>query len=375
MNRKIKILNVVGARPNFMKIAPLSEVMEKRADQIEPFLVHTGQHYDKKMSKAFFDHLDIPRPDLNLEVGSGSHAEQTAEVMVKFEKVLLEKKPDLLLVVGDINSTLACSVTAAKLSIPVAHVEAGLRSRDKKMPEEINRLVTDTLSDYLFTTCREANTNLEREGVEKSKIFFVGNVMIDTLLKHKKKAGKSQILQSAKIQDKSYGLVTLHRPSNVDDRVVFSGIISALKELSKEIPILFPVHPRTRKQLEKFNLLENFKEAGSRPALKGLFLMEPAGYLDFLHLMDKSALLLTDSGGIQEESTILQVPCLTLRENTERAITIREGTNILVGTDPQKIVSQGKIALSGTGKKGKIPELWDGLASERIVSILCDKLL
>lgn len=362
----MKIINVVGARPNFMKIAPLIAAM-KREPALEGFLVHTGQHYDEAMSQTFFDELGIPKPDLNLGVGSGSHAAQTAAIMVRFEEVLLARRPDLVLVVGDVNSTLACSVTAAKLEIPVAHVEAGLRSFDRSMPEEINRIVTDALSDLLFTTCEEADRNLEREGVAKHKIFFVGNVMIDTLLRHVEQAKRSTVRDRLGLREEPYALVTLHRPSNVDDPAALREILSAFANLERQLTIVFPVHPRTRKQ---------FTDLGLEPALAKmarLRLIEPLGYLDFLHLMVHAKLVLTDSGGIQEETTVLQVPCLTLRENTERGVTITHGTNQLVGMKAQAIIAAAGRALTEQRKERRVPPLWDGHAAERIVEILARK--
>jgi len=369
-----KIINVVGARPNFMKIAPIVAEMNSHRDTIAHLLVHTGQHYDKAMSKSFFDDLEIPRPDIDLEVGSGSHAVQTALVMTKFEEVLLKERPDLILVVGDVNSTLACSVTAAKLCIPVVHVEAGLRSFDRQMPEEINRIVTDALSDYLFTTERGAAENLKREGVAAEKIFFVGNVMIDTLMKHRAKAAHSTIDERVGINGAPYALLTLHRPSNVDNRDTLMDIVSALKAISRDIPIIFPAHPRTRKQIELFGLASEFHELSASLPKSGIHIMGPVGYLDFLNLMEHSSLLLTDSGGIQEETTILGVPCITMRENTERPVTITDGTNVLVGTDREVIIREALNCLNGKGKKGRIPELWDGRASERIVKVLMERV-
>ncbi|MFQ5329038.1 MAG: non-hydrolyzing UDP-N-acetylglucosamine 2-epimerase [Thermodesulfobacteriota bacterium] len=368
-----KVINIVGARPNFMKIAPIVAEMNRHGDAIEHLLVHTGQHYDKAMSKSFFDDLEIPRPDIDLEVGSGSHAEQTALVMTKFEKVLLSEKPDLILVVGDVNSTLACSVTAAKLCIPVVHVEAGLRSFDRQMPEEINRIVTDALSDYLFTTERGAGANLQREGVPAEKIFFVGNVMIDTLMKHRAKAAESTIDAKLGTNGAPYALLTLHRPSNVDSRDTLVDIVSALKTISHDIPIIFPAHPRTRKQIDLFGLGSEFSDLNAPLPKSGIHLMGPVGYLDFLHLMENASLLLTDSGGIQEETTILGVPCITMRENTERPVTVTEGTNVLVGMEREVIVREALNCLNGKGKKGRVPELWDGRASERIVKILMER--
>ena len=363
----MKIFNIVGARPNFMKIAPIVEVMKLQSD-LQPVLVHTGQHYDAKMSKVFFDDLEIPRPDINLEIGSGTHAEQTAGIMPVFEKLCLQEKPDLVLVVGDVNSTLACSVVASKLCIPVAHVEAGLRSGDRTMPEEINRLVTDTLADYLFTTCRDADENLKKEGVSEEKIFFVGNVMIDTLLKHVEKAGQSDIHKRLDLMKNGraipYAAMTLHRPSNVDDRKVLEGILDAVEEIQNRIPIVFPIHPRTYKQIQTFGFESRVK------GMKGLILNDPLGYLDFLALVSRSKMALTDSGGLQEETTVLGVPCITIRENTERPITIQEGTNTLVGTDKGKILAAADEIVQTGGKAGRIPELWDGKAAERIVERL-----
>jgi UDP-N-acetylglucosamine 2-epimerase (non-hydrolysing) len=346
-----------------MKIAPLVEAMLRHPD-INQILLHTGQHYDAKMSKIFFDDLGIPRPDIYLNVGSGSHAEQTAKVMIAFEKQLLDNKPDLVVVVGDVNSTMACAITAAKLWIPVAHVEAGLRSFDRKMPEEINRIVTDALSDYLFTTSHDADENLLREGIAKEKIFFVGNVMIDTLNKHRHQAQQLRTPARFNLEPGQYALLTVHRPSNVDGRDVFSGILQALTDIQRDIPILFPAHPRTVKRIAEFGFEERLMAAPN------LYLVEPLGYLYFLDLMMHARLVLTDSGGIQEETTILEVPCLTLRENTERPVTISQGTNRLVGSDPTSIVSNVREILSNPDTTRRKPELWDGQASERIVQIL-----
>ncbi len=363
----MKIINVVGARPNLMKIAPLVEEMQHYAD-IQQTLLHTGQHYDDKMSQVFFDELNIPRPDIYLGVGSGSHAEQTARVMIAFEKVLLEDRPDVVVVVGDVNSTLACTVTAAKLWVPIAHVEAGLRSFDRKMPEEINRIVTDALSDFLFTTSRDANENLLREGISTEKMFFVGNVMIDTLNKHRARAKQLDTPTRFGLKSGHYALLTLHRPSNVDVPEVFSGILEALTAIQCDLPILFPAHPRTVKRITEFGF------ANRLAAAPNLRLLEPLGYLEFLDLMMHAQLVLTDSGGIQEETTILGVPCLTIRENTERPITISQGTNLLVGPDPARIIATAQDVLAGCNKAGRVPELWDGHAAERIVSILQKQL-
>jgi len=367
----MKILNVVGARPNFMKMAPIIEAMNRYPDRIEHLLVHTGQHYDEKMSKSFFVDLGMPKPDIDLGVGSGSHAEQTGRIMVEFEKVCLEQKPDLVIVVGDVNSTMACTITAKKLKIPVAHVEAGLRSRDMGMPEEINRLCTDILCDFLFTTDTLADENLRREGVAGEKIFFVGNVMIDTLLKHREKirSGKFRVdaLSRLGLRPQGYATLTLHRPGNVDDKKVLSGILGALKELSATVPIIFPIHPRTRKMIDRFGF-GHYLNSGAE--VEGIWITEPLGYLDFLQLNMNAKLVLTDSGGLQEETTVLGIPCITMRPNTERPITCEVGTNILVGNDPRTILAAARPILAGRRPEGKIPEKWDGRAAERIVDIL-----
>ena len=363
----MKIINVVGARPNFMKIVPLIEEMRKNS-KIEALLVHTGQHYDKEMSELFFDDLEIPRPDIYLGIGSASHTEQTAKIMIGFEKVLLKENPDLVLVVGDVNSTIACSLTAAKMGIKIAHVEAGLRSFDRSMPEEINRVLTDQIADFLFTTERDANDNLLREGIPKEKIFFVGNVMIDTLLKNRKKAENSKILEKLNLEKKNYATLTLHRPSNVDVRGTFENLLDAFTEIQNKIKIVFPMHPRTEKKIEEFNLREKITE------MKNFITIKPLGYLDFLNLIANSKFVLTDSGGIQEETTVLRISCVTLRENTERPVTVTEGTNIVVGTNRDKIIKESLNIIEGKGKKGRIPELWDGKAAKRIVDIICKKL-
>ena len=350
-----------------MKMAPLVEAMSYNPDLTQQ-LLHTGQHYDDKMSQIFFDELGIPRPDIHLGVGSGSHAEQTARVMVAFEKVLLEQMPDVVVVVGDVNSTLACAVTAAKLWVPVAHVEAGLRSFDRKMPEEINRIVTDALSDFLFTASVDADENLQREGIPSEKIFFVGNVMIDTLYQHRKHAQLLGTPASLGLEPGNYGLVTLHRPSNVDDPTSLAGILGALGKIQQDIPLIFPVHPRTTQRLEAFGLSSRLVE------MPDLHLIDPLGYLAFLDLMMHARLVLTDSGGIQEETTILGIPCLTLRDNTERPITITEGTSQLVGNDPRRILQAAQNILAGQTKAGRVPALWDGQAAQRIVEILQTRL-
>jgi UDP-N-acetylglucosamine 2-epimerase (non-hydrolysing) len=351
----MKVINVVGARPNFMKIAPIVEAM-KAAPGIESVLVHTGQHYDEGMSDVFFRDLGIPVPDIHLGVGSGSHAEQTARVMVEFEKVCLDRKPDLVVVVGDVNSTMACSIVCAKLPIRVAHVEAGLRSFDRAMPEEINRLVTDALADLLFTTSRDADENLKREGVDPKKIYFVGNVMIDTLMKHRARAESLDMMGRHNVQKGHFALVTLHRPSNVDDDATLRDILDALKQIAARMPVIFPIHPRTRKRVQEFGL-----------NLDGIQAVEPLGYLEFLNLMSNAAVVLTDSGGLQEETTILRIPCLTLRHNTERPVTIDHGTNIMVGPDKTRILAAFHRIRSGEWKPGGPPELWDGKAAKRIV--------
>jgi len=359
----MKIACIAGARPNFMKVGPIIEAL-RAYSALDPVLVHTGQHYDDAMSKVFFEDLELPDPDVYLGVGSDTQARQTAKVMIELETWALEAKPDYVLVVGDVNSTLAASLVASKLRIRLGHVEAGLRSFDRDMPEEINRLVTDTLADDLFTSCVDAEPNLIREGVDRSRIHFVGNVMIDSLLRSRAKAAESNVLTRLGLSPRGYTLVTLHRPSNVDEPQVFRGILSALGELSELKPVLFPVHPRSRKRMSEFGLEDVLT---AHPNLR---LIEPLRYLEFLRLMDQAALLVTDSGGIQEETTFLGIPCITVRENTERPITIAEGTNELVGTDPGRLVEAGRRALSGSWKKGKIPALWDGRTGERIATTL-----
>lgn len=357
----IKVVNVVGARPNFMKIAPIVAELRRRSDAFEQILVHTGQHYDEAMSDAFFNDLGIPRPDINLEIGSASHAEQTARIMIAFESVILEHRPDWVVVVGDVNSTIAATLVAAKLDTRVAHVEAGLRSRDRRMPEEINRLATDALADLLLTPSRDADANLLAEGVPAEKIAFVGNVMIDTLLAQRDRARQSTVLADLGLDPGSYATLTLHRPSNVDDRATFSGIFDALERIAEQVPIVFPIHPRTRARMREFGLQPSGR----------IRVVDPLGYLDFLRLYGESRLVLTDSGGIQEETTALGIPCLTLRENTERPITVSEGTNRVVGTDPETIVETAMAVLDGRLKlEGRIPEFWDGRAAERIADAL-----
>ena len=363
----MRVINVVGARPNFMKMAPIIEAMNRYPDRFQHMLVHTGQHYDERMSESFFQDLGMPKPDMDLEVGSGSHAEQTARIMVEFEKVCLREKPDLVVVVGDVNSTMACAITAKKLGICVAHVEAGLRSRDMSMPEEINRLCTDVLCDYLFTTDHFANENLRAEGIPSERIFFVGNVMIDTLLKHKEMARGLALAEHWGLARRRYATLTLHRPSNVDDAATLRGIFEALVEVAKEIPIVFPIHPRTRKMVEQFGF---GGYCSTTPKPEGLWITEPLGYLDLLHLNMHATMVITDSGGLQEETTVLGVPCLTLRHNTERPITCEVGTNFVVGNQRGDILAQAIKVLGGEVPRGRVPQKWDGKAAERIVEIL-----
>lgn len=369
----MKIINVVGARPNFMKIAPLIEALNTKPD-VEHLLVHTGQHYDRRMSQAFFDDLGMPRPDIDLGVGSGSHAEQTAAVMVEFEKVLLRERPDWVVVVGDVNSTMACTITAKKIGVQVAHVEAGLRSRDMSMPEEINRLVTDRLSDLLLTPDRLASANLIQEGVSREKIRFVGNIMIDTLEAHREKAARLDVdavvhrnllLPGAVVPDLAGGfaLLTMHRPSNVDQAEVLGSILTFLtREVAPVMPLAWPIHPRARKMLESFGLWE---QAASCP---GLVLLHPLGYHEMLRLNMQAAVTLTDSGGLQEECCVLGTPCLTLRWNTERPVTLKEhgGAGVLVGNSVARIREGFQSAL-GAGHAPQRPELWDGRTAMRCV--------
>ncbi len=355
-----EIICVVGARPNFMKIAPIMAAFAKKP--IAAKLVHTGQHYDPAMSDSFFDQLGIPRPDVNLEVGSASHAVQTAEIMRAFEAVLDAEQPRAVLVVGDVNSTIACALVAAKKGVKVIHVEAGLRSYDRAMPEEINRVLTDQISDLLFTTERIALANLQREGIAPERVHFAGNVMIDTLRMNLARAVPVEQTLGAK-PPRGYAVVTLHRPSNVDDPEIFRGLLETLDRVAQEVDVVFPIHPRTRATAEKFGLSSLLERPGIR-------LLPPQGYLEMLGLTRDATLVLTDSGGLQEETTALGVPCVTLRENTERPITLTEGTNTLTGPDPAKILQCFADILSTGGKRGCIPEYWDGLAAERIADTL-----
>lgn len=380
-------MSIAGARPNFMKLAAIARAVAEyntsnasEGRTIIHRIVHTGQHYDQKMSEGFFDDLGIPKPDINLEVGSGSHAVQTAEIMKRFEPVLLAEQPDVLLVVGDVNSTIACTLVASKIEygkssagLPpsrkrpvIVHVEAGLRSFDRDMPEEINRILTDAISDLLFITEQSGEDNLLHEGVAPEKIHFVGNVMIDTLRHHLEKAGQSTIRKNLGINE-PYALVTLHRPSNVDRLDTLQPLLHCLYEISHSIRLVFPLHPRTRNNMDQFGLLAKLLD---NPRIT---VAEPLGYLDFLNLIQGSTLVITDSGGIQEETTVLGIPCITLRQNTERPVTVTEGTNYLIGTDPQKIMRTVGDVLAGSSKKGAVPKYWDGQAGKRIVNILATR--
>lgn len=360
----MRIALVAGARPNFMKVAPIVKALQRR-DHRDWFLVHTGQHYDAALSDVFFSELQLPKPDVWLGVGSGSHAEQTARVMTGIEAVFIERKPDVVVVVGDVNSTMAATIVAAKLCIPVAHVEAGLRSGDRAMPEEVNRLVTDVLADYLFTTSQDADEHLRREGIPAHKIHFVGNVMVDSLMAHLATARTRDTLSRLNLtrpdgQPIPYAVLTLHRPSNVDHPEVFAGLMRAVGHVAVRMPVVFPVHPRTAARVRE------------RTVAGDLRIVEPQGYLDFLALLASARLVLTDSGGLQEETTVLGVPCLTMRENTERPVTVTLGTNLLVGTNPDAIIAAADRVLGDDAVTGRIPPLWDGRAAERIISILLD---
>ena len=355
------IILVVGARPNFMKIAPIYAELQSRGQEL--ILLHTGQHYDDNMSKVFFDDLGMPKPDIYMGIGSGSHAYQTGTVMIEFEKICQEKDPSMVVVVGDVNSTVACTIVCAKMGIPCAHVEAGLRSFDRDMPEEINRILTDSVADLLLTPSPDGDEHLRAEGIAEERIIRVGNVMIDSLYNNLARAESSSIQDDLGLED-DYSILTLHRPSNVDDQEIFAGIISALEVIGKEIQIVFPMHPRTEKMAKQFSLYERI---ASIPRIK---ITGPVGYLDFVALMSKSKLVLTDSGGLQEETTALGIPCITLRENTERPITVTEGTNTIVGCDPELIKSTALEALTTGGKSGRIPEMWDGKTAHRIADVL-----
>jgi UDP-N-acetylglucosamine 2-epimerase (non-hydrolysing) len=362
----LKLMIVAGARPNFMKIAPIVAAGRRRAAEFQMVVVHTGQHYDAAMSDAFFGDLNLPPPDVYLGVGSGSHAVQTAAVMQTFEPVVLRERPDWVVVVGDVNSTLACAVVCAKLNIKVAHVEAGLRSRDRSMPEEINRLLTDQIADLLLTPSRDADANLRAEGIPPSRIHFVGNVMIDSLQTNIERARASTILTELKLAERDYAVLTLHRPSNVDEPDAFVRILDALAQLAARLRVVFPAHPRTRKMIDELGLSSRIAETTN------FSVIEPVGYLDFLRLMSSARLVLTDSGGIQEETTVLGIPCITLRENTERPITLEMGTNTIAGTDTEKIVAAAMQALDNPPDKAhvRIPPLWDGRTADRILDAL-----
>ena len=365
----LKVINVVGARPNFMKVAPIVAAMRRRAREFAPLIVHTGQHYDAGMSAAFFGDLELPEPDVYLQVGSGTHAAQTAAVMQRFEPVVMRERPDWVVVVGDVNSTLACALVCAKLGVRVAHVEAGLRSRDRTMPEEINRLLTDQISDLLLTPSADADANLRAEGIPPERIRCVGNVMIDTLCAQLKRAAASPVRERLGVAGRDYAVVTLHRPANVDDQETLARLISTLEEIGERLPVIFPAHPRTQRRLIDFGLTEALA-AGARVRL-----LEPLGYLDFLRLYSGARLVLTDSGGLQEETTALGIPCLTLRENTERPITVEMGTNQIVGTDPERIISAARAALDRprADASRRVPPLWDGRAADRILAAIKEK--
>ncbi|MCP3058497.1 UDP-N-acetylglucosamine 2-epimerase (non-hydrolyzing) [Myxococcus sp. K38C18041901] len=357
-----KVIHIVGARPNFMKVAPIHRAIAAR-NQLQQVLVHTGQHYDVKMSDVFFSDLGLPAPEVHLGIGSGSHAQQTAKTMVELERVFLEHKPDLVSVVGDVNSTVAAALVSSKLGIALAHVEAGLRSYSRHQPEEINRVVTDRLSDLLLTPSRDADANLLKEGADPERIHFVGNVMIDSLLASKERADQLPVLKTLGVEPRGYAVCTLHRPSNVDDPKLLGGLLSAISHVASRVPVIFPVHPRTRKMISEQGLGSWFERS---PNLRPV---DPMGYLEFLALTSQAKLILTDSGGLQEETTALGVPCLTLRENTERPITVEQGTNEVVGTDPDRIRESADRVLDGQGKKGRIPEYWDGRSGERIADL------
>lgn len=360
----MKVISVVGARPNFIKIGPIHRALSKHKE-INSLILHTGQHYDAKMSDIFFNQLELPKPDFYLGIGGGSHTYQKANVMLAFEKILLEEKPDVVLVVGDVNPTAACSITSVKMGIPTVHVEAGLRSGDRKMPEEINRILTDAICDDLFITEHSGLVNLAKEGVPDNKVHFVGNVMIDSLVYFREKASKDEILSSLGLKPKSYILTTMHRPSNVDNEDSLKRILCILTNAAKDNTVVFPIHPRTENNMKKHNLWEKLE------AIENIKLLGPQGYLQFLNLMDNAKLIITDSGGIQEETTFLQVPCITFRSSTERPVTVELGTNVLIDElDVDKVEKVMNEILEGKAKKGNIPPLWDGNAADRIAAIL-----
>lgn len=363
-NRK-KIIFVVGTRPNFMKIAPLMWEIKKNYRNVDAILVHTGQHYDARMSKVFFDELNIEESDYNLGVGSGSHAVQTSKIMETFERVVIKENPDMVVVVGDVNSTLACSLVAAKLKIPVAHIEAGLRSYNRNMPEEINRIVTDSISDYLFTTEESANANLIKEGIPRKKIHFVGNIMIDTLRVILEKGENFDYIKKYGVKNKEYALCTLHRSENVDDEENLSKIADILNSVARKIQVIFPIHPRTKENILKFGLKGKFD-------VNNLLIIEPVGYIEFLNLEKEAMFVLTDSGGIQEETTVLKIPCITVRNETERPITVKEGSNVITGLEKDKVLKNLDLILNDKFKRGKIPKYWDGKTSSKIMKILME---
>ncbi|HAW51316.1 MAG TPA: UDP-N-acetylglucosamine 2-epimerase (non-hydrolyzing) [Flavobacteriales bacterium] len=363
---QFKILSVVGARPNFIKVAPIHHALSAYSD-IEHIICHTGQHFDSRMSDVFFNELGLPVPDYNLEISGGSHADQTARIMIAFEEVMLETEPDIVLVVGDVNSTLACSLVAAKLEVKVVHVEAGLRSFDRSMPEEINRMVTDVISDMLFVTEESGLKNLLKEGKSKEQIFFTGNVMIDSLVRLQPKFEMSQIFSELKVTPCEYVLCTFHRPANVDSKEFLLELQAVLNKIAEKNTIVFPIHPRTKFNLENWEMIKGFSDR--------VLLTDPIGYIDFLALAGKAKLIITDSGGIQEESTFMGIQCITVRDNTERPVTVDIGTNQLLGRDLQKVSEAALAVLDGKIKKGAIPELWDGKAAERIAAILHTELL
>lgn len=353
---------IAGARPNFMKISPIIDaisIAQKNGEMIQYRLIHTGQHYDNNMSSSFFEQLSIPQPDVNLGAGGGTQAEQTSAIMIGYEKLLLSSKSDLCIVVGDVTSTMACSIVAQKLHVPVAHVEAGIRSGDWTMPEEINRMVTDSISNYFFTTTEEAGLNLKKSGISEDRIFWVGNTMIDTLVKHRSRFQKPKIWEMLNLEKKEYLVITLHRPGNVDEEEKLKELINEIIIHSSNLPLIFPVHPRTAKILQTIGIKHD-----------RLYTIDPLGYLEFNYLVENSLAVITDSGGITEETTVMGIPCLTLRDNTERPETVKIGTNELIGTDPKNIKPALKKLFSGNWKKGQIPELWDGNTAERIVKIL-----
>lgn len=362
-----RILLVAGARPNFIKLAPLYDALCSRPETYEPVVVHTGQHYDKNMSDIFFEQLQLPKPDAHLGVGSGTHGLQTGKVLIEIEKLMIEQRPDMVIVFGDVNSTMAAAIAAVKLRIPVAHVEAGLRSNDWSMPEEINRMVADRVSSLHFTTCEDANINLLREGVDEDSIHFVGNIMIDSLRKFIPIVGGLSVLDDLNVEPGKYTLVTIHRPGNVDDKDQLRKVVSMIDGLASHAPVVFPVHPRTRKNLLDFESTGDTDQISGNPRIR---LVEPLGYLEFLKLEKEAAVVVTDSGGVQEETTCLGVPCLTVRPNTERPITITEGTNILLGLNPERVIAFAKEYLDGNSPEKKRPLLWDGKTAGRIVEVL-----